>query len=127
MTSSIVPAPNLINGEFHALVHSMQCFSIPTWYNMFATDLHLGPGTPTLCLQHVSPRALVPQQQKHYSNVKQTASRSNSIKRTRQMAPRAQVQETLTSDGPSVPEILQTKGRRIRVNYIRRDGDYEVY
>ena len=26
----------------------------------------------------------------------------------------------------SVPEILQTKGRTVRVNYIRRDGIYEV-
>ena len=26
----------------------------------------------------------------------------------------------------SVPEILQAKGRRLRVNYVRRDDDYEV-
>ena len=26
----------------------------------------------------------------------------------------------------SVPEILQAKGRRLRVNYVRRDGNYEV-
>jgi hypothetical protein len=45
---------------------------------------------------------------------------------SRQLTVRVQMQETLTSEGPSVPEILQTKGRRIRVNYIRRDGAYEV-
>ena len=26
----------------------------------------------------------------------------------------------------SVPEILQAKGRRLRVNYVRRDDDYKV-
>ena len=33
--------------------------------------------------------------------------------------------EAVTADS-SVPEILQAKGRTIRVNYIRRDGMYEV-
>ena len=33
--------------------------------------------------------------------------------------------EAVTADG-SIPEILQAKGRTIRVNYIRRDGIYEV-
>lgn len=33
--------------------------------------------------------------------------------------------ETITAES-SVPEILQTRGRTLRVNYIRRDEDYEV-
>lgn len=33
---------------------------------------------------------------------------------------------TATDQGTSVPEILQSKGRTLRVTYIRRDGDYEV-
>ena len=37
----------------------------------------------------------------------------------------SQSNEAVTADS-SIPEILQAKGRTIRVNYIRRDGMYEV-
>ena len=34
--------------------------------------------------------------------------------------------ETAIDQGIPVPEILQSKGRNLKVNYIRRDDDYEV-
>lgn len=37
----------------------------------------------------------------------------------------SQYTDTVTAQS-SVPEILQAKGRRLRVNYVRRDGNYEV-
>lgn len=38
---------------------------------------------------------------------------------------RSQSTETVTVDS-SIPEILQAKGRKLKVSYIRRDGMYEV-
>lgn len=46
-------------------------------------------------------------------------------KRHRSGATRAQ-SETANDQGMPVPEILQSKGRNLKVNYVRRDGDYEV-
>ena len=48
------------------------------------------------------------------------------ISRTNRTITHAQAQDLATDSGPSVPEILQSKGRRVRVNYIRRDNQYNV-
>ena len=53
-------------------------------------------------------------------------STENASQQTRTTITHAQAQELATADGPSVPEILQSKGRRVRVNYIRRDNQYNV-
>ena len=104
----------------------IRCSWLPTLAMMFAADLQAGCSIPTLCLQHAPARTLIVPQQRHHSTVHPTAKRLQTADSTRHMAARAQLQETLTSDGPSVPEILQSKGRRIRVNYIRMSDDYEV-
>ena len=74
---------------------------------------------------HCTFNAATVQSQHHRRHPMSTAAADVS-KRINPTITQAQAQELATADGPSVPEILQSKGRRVRVNYIRRDNEYNV-
>ena len=93
---------------------------------MQSLDAHVSHCAAARCLQRATSWKRTATQQEHPRRPKLALKDSRHRLSHRQTSARAEMQETLTSDGPSVPEILQTKCRRIRVNYIRRDGAYEV-
>ncbi len=75
--------------------------------------------------QRFAPFGLIHRQYNSSSLVRMPVNDLLGAKRHKSGTVRAESQ-TAIDQGIPVPEILQSRGRNIKVNYIRRDGEYEV-